>query len=114
MGTRRRVAPWRVASAAGTVLERRKSARSRSAGVAEGVEAHGGVAGAVGGIGQELKLAVIAEGVETREHVEFLKRNDCDLVQGFYYSRPLAKNDFLVFVEKQDFHTQRRKALEIV
>ena len=62
----------------------------------------------------ELGKKSIAEGVETREQVDFLKRNDCDLVQGFYYSRPLAKKDFLVFVEKQDFHTQRRKALEIV
>jgi len=35
-------------------------------------------------------------------------------VQGFFYSKPLSMEDFLGFIEKQDFHTQRRKALEIV
>jgi sensor c-di-GMP phosphodiesterase-like protein len=35
-------------------------------------------------------------------------------VQGFFYSKPLEKEDFISFIQKQDFHTQRRKALEIV
>ena len=31
-----------------------------------------------------------------------------------YYSEPLIMSEFVAFIEKQDFHTQRRKALEIV
>ena len=62
----------------------------------------------------ELGKESIAEGVETREQADFLIKNGCDSVQGFFYSRPLSRDDFLDFVEKQDFHTQRRKALEIV
>jgi c-di-GMP-related signal transduction protein len=62
----------------------------------------------------ELGKKSIAEGVETREQLDFLKNNACDFVQGFYYSQPLTKEDFVAFIEKQDFHTQRRKALEIV
>ena len=62
----------------------------------------------------ELGKKAIAEGVETGEQVDFLKTNKCDFVQGFFYSAPLANNDFVLFIEKQDFHTQRRKALEIV
>ena len=62
---------------------------------------------------EELDKCSIAEGVETREQLEFLQRNGCDFVQGFYYSRPLPQDQFLEFVDKQDFHTKRRKALEM-
>ena len=62
----------------------------------------------------ELGKKSIAEGVETREQLNFLERNGCDLVQGFFYSKPLPQDRFVEFVEKQDFHTQRRKALEIL
>lgn len=63
---------------------------------------------------EELGKRSIAEGVETLEQLEFLQRNGCDFVQGFYYSRPLSPDQFLDFVDKQDFHTKRRKALEIL
>ncbi len=63
---------------------------------------------------EELGKVSIAEGVETCEQLEFLQRNGCDFVQGFYYSRPLPPDQFLEFVDKQDFHTKRRKALEIL
>jgi diguanylate cyclase (GGDEF)-like protein len=62
----------------------------------------------------ELGKKSIAEGVETREQADFLIENGCDFVQGYFYSHPLPQNEFHEFVEKQDFHTQRRKALEIV
>ena len=62
----------------------------------------------------ELGKKAIAEGVEERHQVDFLKKYQCDYVQGFFYSKPLAMEDFLSFIEKQDFHTQRRKALEFV
>jgi EAL domain-containing protein (putative c-di-GMP-specific phosphodiesterase class I) len=62
----------------------------------------------------ELGKKAIAEGVETKEQAEFLSENGCDCVQGYYYSHALPQDEFLAFVEKQDFHTQRRKALEIV
>jgi diguanylate cyclase (GGDEF)-like protein len=62
----------------------------------------------------ELGKKVIAEGVESREQADFLSKNGCDYVQGYFYSHPLPQDEFHEFVEKQDFHTQRRKALEIV
>ena len=62
----------------------------------------------------ELGKLAIAEGVETREQADFLIQNGCDSVQGYYYSHPLPQQEFLEFIEKQDFHTQRRKALEII
>lgn len=63
---------------------------------------------------EELGKKSIAEGVETDEQLEFLRRNGCDFVQGFFYSKPLPQDRFMEFVEKQDFHTRRRKALEIL
>ena len=63
---------------------------------------------------EELGKKSIAEGVELREQVDFLRENKCDYAQGFFYSRPLPHEEFIAFVEKQDFHTQRRKALEVL
>ena len=44
-------------------------------------------------IGSNLKIPVVAEGVETRTQVELLKEMGCDLVQGYYFSRPLPASD---------------------
>jgi len=40
---------------------------------------------------KELGLTVIAEGVETESQVQILKSFGCDIVQGFFYSKPLSK-----------------------
>lgn len=41
-------------------------------------------------IGKSLKQRIIAEGVETRAQLEFLRRNGCGEGQGFYFSRPVV------------------------
>ena len=43
---------------------------------------------------QSLKLRVIAEGVETREELEFLRARHCDEAQGYYFSRPVPAEQF--------------------
>ncbi|CAM2068511.1 EAL domain-containing protein [Sulfidibacter corallicola] len=40
-------------------------------------------------LAHSLDLKVVAEGVEKKEHIEFLKRNQCDAFQGYYFSKPL-------------------------
>ena len=62
----------------------------------------------------ELGRKAIAVGVETRDQADFLIDNGCDFVQGYFYSHPLPPQEFLEFVEQQDFPKQRRKALEII
>lgn len=48
-------------------------------------------------LGHALNLKVIAEGVETLEHEEFLLSENCDEVQGFRYSKPLPNERFIEF-----------------
>lgn len=47
------------------------------------------IALAIIGMAHSLKLSVVAEGVESRPQLEFLRRNRCDEIQGFYFSRAL-------------------------
>ncbi|MFP5408831.1 MAG: EAL domain-containing protein [Gammaproteobacteria bacterium] len=51
---------------------------------------------------QSLGIQALAEGVETREQVEFLRHQGCDLVQGYYFSPPLSASEAERFlVEKR-------------
>ena len=52
------------------------------------------IARAIIGLSQGLDLEVVAEGAETKEHVEFLREQGCDMIQGFYFSKPLPSEDF--------------------
>jgi EAL domain-containing protein (putative c-di-GMP-specific phosphodiesterase class I) len=42
---------------------------------------------------QQLKLRVVAEGVETREQLSFLQTHNCDEIQGFYFSPPINTSE---------------------
>ena len=46
----------------------------------------------------ELGIITVAEGVETKEQVKYLKNVGCTIVQGYYYSKPLNKNQFIEYV----------------
>lgn len=41
---------------------------------------------------KSLSLEVVAEGAQTKEHMDFLRTYHCDEVQGFYFSKPLASD----------------------
>ena len=42
----------------------------------------------------DIGLSVIAEGVESKEQVEQLKRLGCHVIQGYYYAKPMKVKDF--------------------
>jgi EAL domain-containing protein (putative c-di-GMP-specific phosphodiesterase class I) len=51
-------------------------------------------------LAQALNLKVVAEGVETREQLNFLVENNCDYIQGYYYSKPVPSADFTRLLQK--------------
>ncbi len=45
-------------------------------------------------ISRLIEVPVIAEGVETKDQMELLKELGCDIIQGYYFSRPLPSDDY--------------------
>ncbi len=52
-------------------------------------------------IARNLKLTVIAEGVETENQMLMLKNAGCDVVQGYYFSRPVPPEEFERFIIRE-------------
>ncbi|MDF1678407.1 MAG: EAL domain-containing protein [Legionellaceae bacterium] len=50
-------------------------------------------------LAHNLGIKVIAEGVQEEAQVAFLKKNKCDYVQGFYFSKPLSLKDVTQFIK---------------
>ena len=46
-------------------------------------------------------LKVVAEGVETKEHLDFLTEHGCDYIQGYYFSKPLPEDEFEKMLDEQ-------------
>lgn len=64
-------------------------------------EASNSIIKAIIAMAKALKLSTIAEGVETKEQLDFLKESGCDQYQGYYYSRPLPPDKLMIFLQKK-------------
>ena len=51
---------------------------------------------------RSLSINTVAEGVETESHLNIIKRIGIDGVQGYYFSKPLSKKDFIEYLKKSD------------
>lgn len=65
------------------------------------VDDHAVIPRAIIALGHNLRLQVVAEGVETREQLAFLRDHDCDQMQGFYFS-PAVPSERLQAMIHQD------------
>ncbi|ABI38110.1 diguanylate cyclase/phosphodiesterase [Shewanella sp. MR-4] len=45
-------------------------------------------------LGKQLNLTIVAEGIENEQQLDWLKRNQCQIGQGFYFSQPLPQAEF--------------------
>jgi EAL domain-containing protein (putative c-di-GMP-specific phosphodiesterase class I) len=55
---------------------------------------------------KQLKLKVIAEGVEDEAQLSFLRENQCDEIQGYYFSKPLAVDAVADFMRDRRSQTR--------
>ncbi|MCR4735519.1 MAG: EAL domain-containing protein [Treponema sp.] len=51
---------------------------------------------------KQLNVITIAEGVETYSQADFLQKEGCDLIQGFFYSKPLPEHRFIELINDQE------------
>ena len=51
-------------------------------------------------IARFMNIPVIAEGVETKEQYDLLKKSGCDIIQGYYFSKPVPEEEFEKLIEK--------------
>jgi EAL domain-containing protein (putative c-di-GMP-specific phosphodiesterase class I) len=58
------------------------------------------IVSAVIGMGNSLHMRVIAEGIETREQLEFLQQHGCAVGQGYYFSRPVPAAEFGTLLQR--------------
>lgn len=52
-------------------------------------------------LSKTMNAITVSEGVETKEQCDFLKENGCDVVQGYYFSKPLPKEEFEALIVKE-------------
>lgn len=61
-------------------------------------------------IGKNFSMSVLAEGTENEEEINRLKRYGCDIFQGYYFSKPLKKEELLEFI--RSFSDRRQTTVE--
>ena len=60
-----------------------------------------------------LNIRTVAEGVETKEQFAFLRACNCNLIQGFYFDRPMPEDDFKQCIIKQCIQAEEEDVLLI-
>ncbi len=65
---------------------------------------------AIIGIARDLKLSLVAEGVETQRQADFLRQHGCDELQGYFFFRPMPHDQFRDLLQSQAFAEFRAPA----
>lgn len=56
---------------------------------------------------KKLNIAVLCEGVENNGQNEFLRKMGCDMVQGYFYSKPLPEGDYIEYIKNRMLETTK-------
>ena len=74
------------------------------------------ITGAIISLARSLKVTVVAEGVETDEQLEFMRARDCDELQGYYFSPPVAPDEFAAMLgrDRRLEHNSRTRSQDEV
>lgn len=72
------------------------------------------ITSAVISLAEILKIKVIAEGVETESQLQWLKQQNCNLIQGYFMSVPLPRNEFLALLRSHSNVLTQHKPLAVV
>ena len=67
----------------------------------------GTIAATITAMAHALNKKVVAEGVETQAQLDFLRKHDCELIQGYFFSRPLPAEELASYVNT--LVTQKQK-----
>jgi EAL domain-containing protein (putative c-di-GMP-specific phosphodiesterase class I) len=51
-------------------------------------------------MGKTIGLKVVAEGVETEQQRDYLKRQNCDILQGYLFAKPLTASDATDYLQQ--------------
>lgn len=54
------------------------------------------------GLAHDVGARLVAEGVETKEQLEFLKEADCDMIQGYYFYKPMPQEEFEKLLDEKN------------
>jgi EAL domain-containing protein (putative c-di-GMP-specific phosphodiesterase class I) len=64
-------------------------------------------------LSKSLKYKIITEGVETKDQVDLLTGFGCNIIQGYYFSKPLSESDFENLLKSQNETLKEFKFAEL-
>jgi len=76
----------------------------------EGSERRRAIVESIIKMSQALDLTVVGEGIETASQLDMLDEIGCELIQGYYISKPLPKDELVSFLIQQDSKRTKRSA----
>jgi EAL domain-containing protein (putative c-di-GMP-specific phosphodiesterase class I) len=59
-------------------------------------------------LGKQLNINVVAEGIETQEQLAILKNARCDVLQGYYFSKPMKIADLEIYIKNNSQRTKEK------
>ncbi len=69
---------------------------------------------AVIAMAKSLGMSVVSEGVESKGQLDFLIKENCEFIQGYYFSKPVQADEFLTLLKNMNELKSRVKPLKIV